>query len=155
MQLIKNKKIILYIGLAAIVLSGIKTLLPLRDCDKIKHIAEDESVQSYLINWVDQNVVGKDFDEIGEFRHGSPSIFVMPEAHVNWLRLSFSPLLAEVRLIVDLEMNPIAVYFGQDSRHGILVSPNGEFGDLDPLVVNNSRNVAVYCAESITLPVPE
>lgn len=147
MKSVTPRSAVIAAALVATVVLSVLVLVPQRDCVKIADTAKSPRVREYLERWVDEHVRGKKLEEITMYQGGSPSIYVMNGVRVNWLLLKFSPLMAEVRIMTGPQKSLVAVYFGQDSRHGILVSLDTQFGVRDQDIIWREGRIAAYCPQ--------
>lgn len=143
----KRRMVLIALVVVLLILVGWWIFIPNRSCDSIVKSASDMSVRGYLYKWVDDNVRGRRLDQIAEVDGRSPSVYVVRKPGVSWVLIGFSPLYAEVRVMHNDNCDPIAVYFGQDGRHGIFVSLEGEFGMQNEDLIWRDGRVAVYCAD--------
>ena len=100
-------------------------------CSRLATIAEDESVQEYLVAWVDEKILQQPLT-FGRVKSGGlmiPGRYMLLDGP-DWSVLGFSAEDSQVRLVGpsasdvnsgDLRSSVASVFFGERSRYGILV----------------------------------
>ena len=108
---------------------------------------KDDGVRGRLVAWVDENVKHKTID-VRALQHGEsarPGDYVLPLVF-DWSLLGMRNHPGqEVRLVTAATGEPEAVFFG-NSRMGVVVSLNGQFGLAESDLKRISDSVAVYSA---------
>lgn len=117
-------------------------------CATLERRVQTEAFVDYLVEWVDENVAGRQFtveEAIPTGGKGPGSWLV--GAEIEWSEIDFDKN-SQVRL-VPIGGDPRSVYFGERSRAGILVQlPNAsDFGVDDQAIRYSSGRVAVFCLE--------
>lgn len=117
-------------------------------CARLEHRVQTEAYSDYLIDWVDENVAGREFTVEEAIPTGGkgPGGWLVG-ADMEWRKVDFDDS-SQVRL-VPIGGDPRSVYFGERSRAGILVQlPNASgFGVDDKAIRYSSGRIAVFCLE--------
>jgi len=128
-------------------------------CNDIEAKFSDLDLQSYLIEWVDENIVGRKFleDEIWTSGGIKPGYFWLPDSEVDWVKFNFWER-SQVRFIgpsydanlSEIETEIKSIFFAERSRKGVLVRmpDSTTFGVNDSELRPISDRVAVYCMQN-------
>lgn len=117
-------------------------------CRSLEARFSDAELQAYLLDWVENNIVGRSFSPEEALPAGGmvPGRHWLTTAEIEWSRFDYSET-SQVRLVGQSLANVDSVFFGERSRKGVLVrmptSPT--FGVDEEYLSLLSERVAVYC----------